>query len=306
MLEKNSKLELNADPDMFSYEGLSENSSIYMHLTAGAAAGIMEHVITYPLDSVKTRMQIVGVNRNLVYSTISQSVSLISTTEGVRSLWRGITSMALGSGPAHALYFATYEKTKLYLSGGDETKIDPVAAGLAGGAGTIAHDILMTPFDVVKQRMQASSAAYTSSISCFKSILAKEGMMALYVSYPATLLLNLPLQIIQFALYDVFNKSLNPERAYSPLTHVTSGALSGAIAAAVTTPIDCAKTLLQTRGISEDARIRSVTGIVKPFQIIIETYGFKGLFRGILPRVLSIMPGTAISWTTYEYFKHIL
>ncbi|OMJ25934.1 putative mitochondrial carrier [Smittium culicis] len=103
------------------YEELPETTSIYLHMAAGAAAGIMEHAVMYPFD--------------------------ISTTEGIRALWRGIGSMVAGAGPSHALYFAAYEEVKYILSGGNDNNIDFVSAGIAGGAGTIMSDMLMNPFD---------------------------------------------------------------------------------------------------------------------------------------------------------------
>jgi Mitochondrial carrier protein len=39
----------------------------------------------------------------------------------------------------------------------------------------------------------------------------------------------------------------NPDRSYNPLCHVVSGGVSGAVAAAVTTPLDVCKTLLNTQ-----------------------------------------------------------
>ncbi|OMH86146.1 Mitochondrial RNA-splicing protein MRS4 [Zancudomyces culisetae] len=118
--------------------------------------------------------------------------------------------------------------------------------------------------------------------------------------------MTLPFQTIHFGLYDVFKKSMNPDNKYSPFTHVTAGALSGGVAAAITNPVDCAKTLLQTRGASHDSSIKNVSGIIKPIKIIVSTYGVKGLFRGVIPRVVYVMPGTGISWLTYEYFKRFL
>ena len=35
------------------YESLPETSTLTTHLMAGAAAGIMEHVVMYPVDCVK-------------------------------------------------------------------------------------------------------------------------------------------------------------------------------------------------------------------------------------------------------------
>jgi hypothetical protein len=38
-------------------------------------------------------------------------------------------------------------------------------------------------------------------------------------------------------------------------------------------------------------------------RIIRERDGWKGLRRGMLPRVLTVAPSTAISWMSYEFFS---
>lgn len=78
-----------------------------------------------------------------------------------------VTGMALNIGPAHAVYFATYEAVK-HLMGGNQTGTHhPLAAGTSsfppkeginirahiaplatsGACATIASDALMNPFD---------------------------------------------------------------------------------------------------------------------------------------------------------------
>lgn len=49
--------------------------------------------------------------------------------EGILSLWRGMSSVVVGAGPAHAVYFATYEAVK-HLMGGNRVGVHhPLAAG---------------------------------------------------------------------------------------------------------------------------------------------------------------------------------
>lgn len=55
--------------------------------------------------------------------------------------------------PAHAMHFAVYELAKDSL-GGNREGLQPLATGLAGAVATITNDALMTPADVVKQRLQ--------------------------------------------------------------------------------------------------------------------------------------------------------
>ncbi|KAL7981390.1 hypothetical protein Chor_002286 [Crotalus horridus] len=39
------------------YESLPTSASLYTHMTAGAVAGILEHTVMYPVDSVKVTLQ---------------------------------------------------------------------------------------------------------------------------------------------------------------------------------------------------------------------------------------------------------
>ena len=146
--------------------------------------------------------------------------------------------------------------------------------------------------------MQVSGSSYTNIFHCATSVFRKEGLTAFYVSYPTSLTMTVPFQTIHFIAYEYFRKFLNPSGSYDPKTHIISGALAGGIAAAVTNPLDVAKTLLQTRGTSSDSGIRHASGLVQACKIIYERNGIAGFARGIKPRMVAHMPATAICWTT--------
>ncbi|KAF7796338.1 hypothetical protein EIP86_007515 [Pleurotus ostreatoroseus] len=114
--------------------------------------------------------------------------------------------------------------------------------------------------------------------------------------------MTVPFTAVQFTVYEQLKKLLNPAGGYSPATHIISGGLSGAVAGAVTTPLDVAKTLLQTRGTSGDAEIRNARGMRDAFRIIWTRDGVRGLARGLTPRVLTFMPSNALCWLSYEFF----
>ncbi|KAF9278673.1 Fe(2+) transporter [Mortierella antarctica] len=289
----------------YDYEALPENSSLSASLVAGALAGIAEHAVMYPVDSIKTRMQVLQPTPGAVYSGVINAASRISTTEGVRTLWRGVNSVIMGAGPAHALYFGTYEYAKQAF-GGNEAGHHPLAAAAAGACATIAADALMNPFDVIKQRMQVHGSIYTSVAQCASRVYATEGIRAFYISYPTTLTMTIPFQSIQFATYEYLRKVLNPSGQYDPMTHIMAGGVAGAVAAAATTPLDVAKTLLQTRGESKDVRIRNCNGLFEAWKLIYQRQGLAGFAKGLQPRVLSHMPSTAICWSVYEYGKWFL
>jgi len=284
------------------YETLPPNAGLAVNMLAGALAGISEHAVMFPVDSIKTRMQVFAPSPVAVYSGVGNAFSRISSTEGMRALWRGVTSVVLGAGPAHAVHFGTLEAVK-ELVGGNQAGNNWVATSLAGASATIASDALMNPFDVIKQRMQVHKSEFRSVFTCARTLLRNEGIGAFYVSYPTTLAISIPFNAIQFTVYEQCKRFLNPRGEYSPTSHITSGAVAGAVAAAVTTPLDVAKTILQTRGTSSEPDIRSVGGMVDASRVIWKRDGLKGFGRGLTPRVLTIMPSTALCWLSYEFFK---
>ncbi|TRM60697.1 mitochondrial carrier domain-containing protein [Schizophyllum amplum] len=257
------------------YEGLPPSAGPLTHMAAGALAGISEHVVMYPLDSLKTRMQVLSAPANAV-----QALRRALSADKARQLWRGVWSVILGAGPAHAVILAA----------------------------TIAADALMNPFDVVKQRLQIGAAGPGASgapavLRTFRRIYAAEGLSAFYVSYPTTLAISIPYNAVQFSVYEQVKQWLNPTDAYSPATHIISGGVAGAAAAALTTPLDVAKTVLQTRGASQDPQVRAVRGMADAIGLIWRRDGLRGFSRGLAPRVLTAIPSTAICWMSYEFFK---
>lgn len=156
---------------------------------------------------------------------------------------------------------------------------------------------------VIKQRMQVHQSEFRSVFTCARTVYQKEGLNAFYISYPTTLTMTVPFTAVQFTVYEQLKTFLNPSGVYSPATHIVSGGLAGAVAGAVTTPLDVAKTLLQTRGTSQDAEIRHARGMQDAFRIIWQRDGLKGFARGLAPRVLTFMPSNALCWLSYEFFS---
>ena len=64
-------------------------------------------------------MQVFATSPVAVYSGVGNAFTRISSTEGMRALWRGVSSVILGAGPAHAIHFGTLEAVK-ELAGGNE------------------------------------------------------------------------------------------------------------------------------------------------------------------------------------------
>ena len=119
--------------------------------------------------------------------------------------------------------------------------------------------------------MQLQNSPYRTVISCAKSVYRIEGLAAFYVSYPTTLTMSVPFTAVQFSVYESLKSLINPEGTYSPITHVTAGGFAGAVAAAVTTPLDVAK--VGGRNRSHNSHLLSLTLLLchqEPLRIIFQ------------------------------------
>lgn len=279
------------------YEQLP-TTSVATNMTAGAIAGIMEHCVMYPLDSVKTRMQ--SLTHMHAHDTIVSTMRDMVRTEGLMRPFRGVMAVVAGAGPAHALYFGAYEYSKEAIARvSDKNHINyMVSAAIA----TLVHDAISNPADVVKQRLQMYNSPYRSILHCTRVVFETEGFRAFYRSYSTQLVMNIPYSAIQFPTYEFFQKLLNKDNNYNPPVHMVAGGAAGAAASALTTPLDVCKTLLNTQ---EDGAGKT-RGLIEAAKKIYRTAGPLGFFKGLQARVLYQMPATAICWSTYEFFKYIL
>lgn len=74
-------------------------------------------------------MQVLNPSATPAYTGVLRSTYQMATGEGILSLWRGMSSVIVGAGPAHAVYFATYEAVKHAMGGNQVGVHHPLAAG---------------------------------------------------------------------------------------------------------------------------------------------------------------------------------
>ncbi|KAJ1428049.1 mitochondrial carrier domain-containing protein [Ochromonadaceae sp. CCMP2298] len=227
--------------------------SFVNHMLAGSVAGAVEHISIYPIDTIKTHIQY---ERSASLSPFETwlSATKIVKKEGFLRLWRGVSAMFIGCIPAHAAYFAIFEAMKKTL-GADQKGHHPMAAAACGAVASVSHDLLITPFDVVKQRMQLGH--YRSLTHCLRSVIQADGLRALYISLPTTVLMNIPFGGIMVAVNESVRKVLDPSGNVNVGASLLAGSIAGAVAAALTNPLDVIKTRLQTQNLEQSTLNKS-------------------------------------------------
>ncbi|XP_020582815.1 nicotinamide adenine dinucleotide transporter 2, mitochondrial-like [Phalaenopsis equestris] len=102
------------------------------------------------------------------------------------------------------------------------------------------------------------------------------------------------------------------EDSFSPstqelLNNACAGASAGIIAATFVCPLDVIKTRLQVLGLSNLPP--SATGgslIISSLKQIIKNEGFRGLYHGLSPTILALLPNWAVYFTVYDKLKDVL
>lgn len=261
----------------------NQNASIKKFLLSGGLAGIAVDAGLFPLDTLKTRLQ---------------SPDGFVKSGGFRGVYSGLGTAALGSAPTAALFFCTYENTKRLLNSNSIFTVwQPIVHMSSAAFGEVAACIIRVPVEVIKQRRQAGF--HSSSSYILRSILTSEGIAGLYRGYLTTVLREIPFSFIQFPLWEGMKSfwSEKQGRPVSPWQSSVCGALSGGIAAAVTTPLDVAKTRIM---LADPASVEARGKLTVVLRSIYFAQGITGLFAGIVPRVLWISIGGAIFLGVYD------
>jgi solute carrier family 25, member 33/36 len=131
------------------------------HFIAGAVGGVVATVTLSPLDVLRTRLQAQSSGPR---PRPDRMLASIVRTEGVRGLYRGLLSAVLGDGPARALFFGFYHRTKQYLGpdhlGWSGAQLHLGAATVSG----LATNTLMSPWWVVRLRLQLQTTPMPASL----------------------------------------------------------------------------------------------------------------------------------------------
>lgn len=161
------------------------------------------------------------------------------------------------------------------------------------------------PIDVVKQRSQAQP--HLTTMSVFKHLLRTEGLKGFYRSYLTTVLREIPFGTIQFPLWEhLKTKCANNSKdgKCAPYQSAFCGAIAGGFSAAVTTPLDVAKTRITLN--EKKQTLAQKWKIYNTLKEVVKEKGYTGLFSGITPRVTMISFGGFIFFGVYEQARKIL
>ncbi|XP_030063025.1 mitochondrial S-adenosylmethionine carrier protein [Microcaecilia unicolor] len=265
-----------------------EKRDFWVSLLAGGTAGVCVDLVLFPLDTIKTRLQ---------------SPQGFSKAGGFRGIYAGVSSTAVGSFPNAAAFFATYEYVKCVLKFSSSSYLSPVTHMCAASLGEIVACLIRVPSEVIKQRAQVSPSSTTYQM--LANTLRQEGIQGLYRGYKSTVLREIPFSLVQYPLWEFLKDlwSLKQGHVVDSWQAAVCGAFAGGFAAAVTTPLDVAKTRIML------AKTGSWTASGNVFFVMHHVWkmeGIVGLFAGLIPRMTAISMGGFIFLGAYDKARSLL
>eukprot|EP00241_Pyramimonas_parkeae_P017930 CAMPEP_0114304610 /NCGR_PEP_ID=MMETSP0059-20121206/15884_1 /TAXON_ID=36894 /ORGANISM="Pyramimonas parkeae, Strain CCMP726" /LENGTH=382 /DNA_ID=CAMNT_0001427731 /DNA_START=102 /DNA_END=1250 /DNA_ORIENTATION=+ len=255
---------------------------------------------------------------------LRQSLVAILKAEGLRGLWKGNGVNLIRTAPYKATNFYVFDTLHdLFLRrSGKESLSNAERCAAGAGAG------VFFPLDVVRTRLMAHEGfAKMGVVGGLRAIVRREGPGGLYRGVLPALVSMVPNGAVFYSTYDVLKtaafhhkkldasaRSPAPEPSGAPQSSpqqeqmlavwqmLLFGAISGAASEASTYPLDLVRRRLQIRtGIAPATD--SLARMLSIAQQIVAREGPRGLYAGLAPSVLQVLPSAALSYFTYETAK---
>ncbi|XP_042854025.1 calcium-binding mitochondrial carrier protein SCaMC-1 isoform X2 [Panthera tigris] len=292
-------------PDEFTEEE-KKSGQWWRQLLAGGIAGAVSRTSTAPLDRLKVMMQVHGSKSGKmnIYNGFRQMVK----EGGIRSLWRGNGTNVLKIAPETAVKFWSYEQYKKLLTV-EGQKIGIFDRFISGSLAGATAQTIIYPMEVIKTRLAVGKTGqYYGIFDCAKKILKHEGVGAFYKGYIPNLLGIVPYAGIDLAVYELLKSywldnyakdSVNP----GVIVLLGCGIVSSTCGQLASYPLALVKTRMQAQAMIEGTKQMNMVGL---FRRIISKEGIPGLYRGITPNFMKVLPAVGISYVVYENMKQTL
>lgn len=291
---------------VFSYES-------WIHAVSGAAGGCIAMSTFYPLDTVRSRLQLEDPDKNGEARSTIKVIKEIITGEGFQALYRGLGPVLQSLCISNFVYFYTFHSLKaLTANSNQQSALKDLFLGTIAG---IINVFTTTPFWVVNTRVRMRNVAGTSDdvnkyynnlISGLLYVAKTEGIRGLWSgTIPSLMLVSNP--ALQFMMYELLKRNLTKFTGteISSLGFFSIGALAKAFATVLTYPLQLVQTKQRHRTNTTQENKKSApssndASMMAIMLNILQHQGFKGLFRGLEAKILQTVLTAALMFMIYE------
>lgn len=281
---------------IFSYE-------TFVHAISGAAGSMVAMATFFPLDTVRSRMQLEeGRESKNTLVTIRE----LAAKEGSYTLYRGMVPVLQSLCASNFVYFYTFHGLKTLRSATNQTAgNDLLVASIAG----VINVLTTTPLWVVNTRLkmrgieyvpEKNNNDYNTLYDGLVHIWKYEGVQKLWSGTLPSLVLVLN-PAIQFMVYESIKRrvTLSLRGAQPPAwIFFGIGAIAKAISTALTYPLQLVQTKL--RHGHKYPNLPPNAGTLQILFYIVKKQGMAGLYKGMEAKLLQTVLSAALMFLAYE------
>jgi len=171
---------------------------------------------------------------------------------------------------------------------------------MCGGVASATAKTIFAPLERVKLLLQTQKAnmhgkEFTGVFQILREVPKTQGISGLWRGNFMNCLRIFPTYAFRFVFYDFYQNILPPNGTFH--RQLLTAGLSGGTVALFTHPLD----VIRTRMAAETWK--SGKGILSTFTSTTSKEGFSGLYKGLTPALLDIVPYVAITLGGYDFFK---
>jgi len=216
-------------------------------------------------------------------------------SQGIISLYRGLVPVVIGSMPKAGVRFGgnMFFKTNVFGNAdGSVSSMGILASGLCAGASEAV--LVVTPMETLKTRLINANKPFVSGTM---NLLKTEGIGGIYKGVLPTIMKQSLNQGTRFLVYDSVMstvKGVTGNKETGAVESIVSGMLAGTASVLINQPVDTVKTLMQS---TEAAKYKSTVHCITS---TIKSEGPAALYKGLVPRLMRVVPGQGIIFFTYN------
>lgn len=267
-------------------------------LTAGGISGGIEATTTWPMEFIKTQLQLQSKSRSkLPYNNILMGLTLTVRSTGIFSLYRGLAPTLLGSIPKAGLRFGGNAFLRDLLREEGTGKLSASKNLMAGmGAGICEALLIVAPVETIKTRCIERNMNFITGL---QMILQTEGFQGVYQGATATVLKQASNQGLRFMWFHEYKRIVtdNEQNKMSALMGLLGGMSAGCFSALGNNPLDVIKTRMQGMQSSQ------YNNTLDCFYQIISKEGISAFYAGLKPRLARVIPGQGVIFMSFEVIQ---
>lgn len=285
--------------DGFRFKVKIKNPSV-RRLVSGAIAGAVSRTAVAPLETIRTLLMVGSCGHST--TEVFQS---IMKTDGWKGLFRGNFVNVIRVAPSKAIELFAYDTIHNHLIAqvGGALPIPP--SSVAGALAGVTSTIITYPLELLKTRLTVQRGVYKNLSDALVKIAKEEGIAELYRGLTPSLIGVVPYAAANYFAYEslktAYKKAFNKEEIGN-LTALLIGSAAGAFSSTATFPLEVARKHMQAGALNS----RQYNNMLHALTSILEKEGVQGLYRGLGPSCVKLVPAAGISFMCYEALKRIL